>query len=630
MDSNEEYLDQLLKSITDQESSASEARNKSSDPESRLDELLHEFPDQRTMPVQKTFTDVVQEKAEPEMPDELPQTTEPEMQDELLQKAEPEMQDELPQMTEPEMPDELPQTTEPGGPEDLMQMLSGEDSPIESMDSILPDEMEAGSDITPDLDAAMAMSQEEIERLLAANSADLPRDESPHFNMEQDDLSSLLQGLGEEEDEDVREISDLLNKADHDEPVDDAVAALLQGLNDDTIPDKSYDADELFHGDETEALPEKSSRRKKKERVKKERKPRKGRVRKESTEIAGSDAEGNVEETNAETEVEIKGVILQQNEELDAIREKPAKKTGFWGRLINALTEEDEEDNEPEKLISEENDAILQQMELEELNKIREKGDKKAGKKKKDKKKGKEQGDEVVEGKPDKKKKEKKPKREKKIKPASTVEETPGKKLPMKKVIPIFLAAIAITAAYVVISRLYIGYVDRQKAVAAYYAGDYLECYSLLYGQDLNESQAKMYHNAEMILKMERVKKNYQTLLMEKKDLEALDYLVQFLYGYEEYRLIGQEWNCLDVVEETHTGMTGLLTANYGLTEAQAMEIAALESDADYTRALMAVLEGTYGQKETADEQSTDVSTYEDLLPEEQEDQDTIFIDTIG
>ena len=85
----------------------------------------------------------------------------------------------------------------------------------------------------------------------------------------------------------------------------------------------------------------------------------------------------------------------------------------------------------------------------------------------------------------------------------------------------------------------------------------------------------------------------------------------------------------MGVVEETFTGMNALLTANYGLTEERAVEIAALKSDVDYTLALMEVLEAL--NSEAQDEQEPAVS-YEDLLPEEEEqqEQETAFVDTMG
>lgn len=595
MDSNEEYLDQLLKSLTQEEDSANDAGQTETEAVNLPKDLAADIPEDLVF----------------DYPEEEP----------------------------------APEKEEPGDAgsqsiDDLLKMISMEADQEEGEEASQP-EPGSGEESapSPDLDAALSMSQDEIEQLLAANKPE-PKEEEPLLSdMEQDDLSSFMADLGEDSSEEVQEISDLLNKADHDEPVDDALEALLQGLKEEETQDKTYSPEDLFGAGEVEQQPEKPEKKKKKERVKKEKRPRRSRKSQEAPEEAASTPAEDV--TGGGTDIAGPGITA---EEMSPAAEpvKAEKKPGLWKKLLDALTEEEEEEV---KTVSDENDAILQQMEREDRAKAGEtnkkaakKADKKSDKKEDKKKKGK--GDKaagsgedgVEDGGKGKKKKEKKPRKEKKEKekPIVVEEETPGRKLSMKKVLPILVTALVVTVAYVIISQLYIGYVNKQKAVDAFYAGDYLECYELLFGQELNESQAVMYHKSELVLKMERAKMNYQTLLLEGKDLEALDYLVQFLCRYEEYRLEGQEWNSLDVVEETYTGMSGLLTANYGLTQAQAMEIAALEKDADYTLALLNVLEGTYGQEEPAEEQPEDQSSaYEDLLPEELEDQDAVFIDTI-
>ncbi len=153
-----------------------------------------------------------------------------------------------------------------------------------------------------------------------------------------------------------------------------------------------------------------------------------------------------------------------------------------------------------------------------------------------------------------------------------------------------------------------------------------MECYSLLFGQDRNDNQEMMYHKAELTLQMERMKGNYRRLVMEGKELEALDYLVQCVCRRESFYVQGQEWNSMDVVEETYTGMIALLNANYGLTEERAAEIAALKSDEEYTLALIEVLEQLNSEPE---EEQEPVVSFEDLLPEEEEESDTAFVDTM-
>ena len=269
---------------------------------------------------------------------------------------------------------------------------------------------------------------------------------------------------------------------------------------------------------------------------------------------------------------------------------------------------------------------------MKELDKEKKQAKGKKKKKGKDKKAADVNEDEESEDAPDtkqKKKKEKKPKKEKQ--PAPVEELLPDKKLSLKKVLPLVAVFLVLCLAFVMVSNLYISYVNKQRAENAYYAGDYLECYGLFLGQELNESQEVMFHRSELALQMERMKGNNRRLVMEGKELEALDYLVQCICRREDYYLRGQEWNSLDVVEEAYAGMLGLLSANYGLTEEQAKEIAALKKDKDYTIALMQVLEGIgSGSSDEGSGQQDQPVSYEDLLPEEEEESGSSFVDTLG
>lgn len=659
MDSNEEYLDQLLRSLTEDSSSAAKGSDDSDD---GIEHLLNQFSeDVHDVPgdlLSGLFggSDGVPEVVSPEASDEPdgisegitdevpndPKSVPEEISDEvsgildgIAEEMSAEVPDDLGGIAEEitaEVPDDL------GG---IAEKISTEvpddlDGIAEEISAEAPDDLNDISedifDEAPlDLESLLKdMSNEEPENSDEAEPlSGLSENESSLYETSEldegaDDLGSLLESLGAEGDEDVMEISDLLTKAEHDEPIVDITDSPFEEID-----------------EETEEQPKKGKKKKKervkKERVKKEKKHWWSRKKQGIQDIANSLPEEAVDNED--------GISKVEKHEMDAILAMDTlqgqKKQGFWGKLLNALTQEEEEPEDPADLISDENGAILEELDQEEKNKPK-------GKKKKAEKKGKgkkntkiNEDEELDEEAPDtkKKKKEKKPKKQKL--PVPVEELLPGKKLPMKKVLSIVIVTLAFCVAYVVISHLYIGYVNKQQAEKAYYAGDYLECYGLLFGQDLNESQALMYHKSEINLQMERMKANYMRLVQEGKDLEALDYLVQFICRREEFYQKGQEWGSLDVVEETYSGMTSLLVANYGLREERAIEIAALPSDVDYTIALMKVLEefhgagshgtGTVGSG-TADmetEGQDQHSSLEDLLPEEEENSDVTFVDSI-
>lgn len=601
MDSNEEYLDQLLKSLTGGDSSETTDAADDSDQDDGMGALLNQFSDDMDNVPGDLLSGLLGETENPS--EELPETRQGEEPDaESITLSEM-----LKDMAEEEASEELEKA------EDVsLDMLSEEpaEDMIEQPVFEESEQVDIGMTVIPDFETV---------------KESVPETEEPSADdMEGDDLGSLLESLGADGDEDVQEISDLLDKVDRDEPIDDVVDSVMQGVGQEDSQNEMFPR-EGFSGDgaveELLDRPEKK-KKKKKERVKKEKKPRRGKKKQELEDLAAN----SPEEMDSLSEEDIAALLQEAG---NAPQDEPVegeKKQGFWGKLLNALTQEEEEEEDPAELVSDENEKILKELEKE---KKQNKGKKK--KKGKDKKAAGTDEDEELEEAPDakKKKKEKKPKKEKP--PVPEEESLPGKKLSIKKVVPLVAVFLVLSLAYVLVSHLYINHVNKQRAENAYYAGDYLECYSLLFGQELNESQELMFHRSELVLQMERMKGNYRRMVMEGKELEALDYLVQCICRRQDAYKQGQEWNSLDVVEETYTGMLGLLTANYGLTEERALEIAALKRDEDYTIALMKVLEeiNSGSSDDQANQQNQPVS-YEDLLPEEEENTNTTFVDTLG
>lgn len=602
MDSNEEYLDQLLKSLTEGNTSGAAGDMDGLDQDDGLKDLLNQFSDDTDNVPEDLFSGLLGDSdnsfAEPVNAEQGNESVDESLLSDILQDvtAGDELQEQ--NMTMGDDPQEADKT----------DAFSGGIQPVEDSAIRESDMEEAGQAVfeIPETDN------------LGADAAFGADSESASADDVDDDLGSLLDSLGADGDQDAKEISELLDKADSDEPISNMVDSLMQGLNEEVFPEVGYSGDDflgedaidaLLGGQETEEKTEKKEK-KKKEKKKKEKKPRRSKKKKELEELAADLSEDNEES-------------IQDMGDTPEGSSEGEKKQGFWGRLLNALTQEEDEEEDPSDLVSDENGEILKQLDKEKKQskgKKKKKGkDKKAAESDED-----EDFDEGAETK-QKKKKEKKPKKEKL--PAPAEESVPGKKLSLKKVLPLVAVFLVLCLAFIMVSHLYINYVNKQEAENAYYAGDYVKCYSLFYGQDLNESQEVMYHRSELVLQMERMKGNYRRLVMEGKELEALDYLIQCICRREDCYLRGQEWNSLDVVEEAYAGMMGLLNANYGLTEGQAIEIAALKKDEDYTIALLQVLD-EIGSDSTGEEDQP--VSYEDLLPEEEEDTASSFIDTLG
>ena len=323
----------------------------------------------------------------------------------------------------------------------------------------------------------------------------------------------------------------------------------------------------------------------------------------------------------------------EESDPLSEIRDldsepKPEKKKGLISKILDLLTETDEDESagSSEIKLSEENATVLEELDAE--------GEGGKGKKKK-KKKGKKDknaeaaeidgvGDEVDgDAKKGKKKKEKKPKKEK-----TAEDEKPSKKLNKKKVIAVFAFCITVLAAVLIVSNLMGSYSVKREARQAYSEGDYQTAYQDLFGQNLNESDEIIFKKSECILRIRLWQREYD-LLKEESDVKALDSLIQTVNRYPGLYASAVKWGCLDEVEPVYQQLLGELQSRFGLTEEQAAEIAMINNDIDYTRAIYQVVEGTYGvaPEEEAVPEPEPEPVIEDVIPgEEDPGSDIVFV----
>lgn len=266
------------------------------------------------------------------------------------------------------------------------------------------------------------------------------------------------------------------------------------------------------------------------------------------------------------------------------------KKEGLLSKLVNILTEEEEEPENENIPLSEENEGIIQDLDKEEAAK--------AGGKKKPKK--------AQKAKKAKKKKEAKPKKAKPAKPKKPKKPKeaepyiPGNRLTFKKMLPILLLGITIGAVVFLFVNLATGYSVKQEAVAAYNRGDYQTCYINLYGKELNETEAMMYGKSESILYIQLLRQEYELTAANGTAVEALDRLIQIVDRYPALYNYAGQWNAGAEVQAAYNEILGILYENYSITEEQAQEVAAIKSDIEYTRAVMALAEGrAYGSWNT-------------------------------
>lgn len=403
-----------------------------------------------------------------------------------------------------------------------------------------------------------------------------------------------------------------------DETADDGNAGQNENINADAITDTDDSAEwaqllEPAQSKEEEKAQKKLERQQEKEKKKEEKKKAK------------------------EEKARIKAEKAQENMADAGEREKKEKKNGFFARLFGGLLEEIPEKEEQEIDISDENRAIMEEVEKEEINP-------KKGKKKKGKKGAKDQSDEDGEEstKDDKKSKKaakKKEKQEKKAKKAEEKEflQEPPTKLPRKKVISIFAFCLTLLAMIIIGSLFIPSYLDRKEARKAYYNGDYESVYRLLSGENLSKSDAILYERSVLVLYFDNKLEAYQLYQSLGEEKEALNELLTAVAFYQKNTERANEYGALTEMQPGYEKILNLLQDSFQVSETEAVEIAQMEP-LDYNKALYRILYGTEftipemtQEQETSDRTSSDsgqtdesqnglpAPEIEDPLPEENE-----------
>lgn len=308
----------------------------------------------------------------------------------------------------------------------------------------------------------------------------------------------------------------------------------------------------------------------------------------------------------------------------DSKAQTKKQKGGLMNKIIKLLTEEEEEPENEDLMISDENQEIIK-----DLDKEKKAGGKKAKKAKKPAKK-----------KEQKKKAPKppKPKKPKKVKEKEPY--VPGKKITFRKALPILLLGATVGAVVFIFVNLATDFSVKKEAEEAYRDGNYAVCYQNLYGKKLDDEQAQMYGKSESILYMEQEYRKYDIVQKNGTRAEALDTLLQTVANYPAVFAYAAQWDAVAEVEEIYGRIVGILSDSYDLTEEAAKEIAAMGSSIDYTRAVNAVADGKgYGapsggaqeqpepESEPDEQPEEDTEALPDELPEEPDLGEDEFID---
>lgn len=486
----------------------------------------------------------------------------------------------------------------------------------ESVEKAASADVEEAQEAYPTMESAKDMTQEEIEALLASTEnqpeeeAGEDEPENTEDTVEQDDLMALL---GESDSNgDLSAIGDLLEAADSGELPADTENTDAKGSDAEEpeafFPDIAFPAEmEEEPAEDTEDTEDDGKKKKRERKPKKEKKVKEKKVKEKKEKKTKTKSAEAADDTTAEGE----------SAATDGMVEPTEKKKGFFSKLLTALTEEEESN------ISDENQAIMQELEEEDLKEAGKKKKMKKGKKPADGK-GKDEADEDEEdiGKGKKKgkpKKEPKPKKQKEPKEPA-VPEKPGKRISPKSIVVVVLFAATVFGGIFLSISLFSGELRMQSATDAFERGDYMTCYEEMYGMDLNEEEKMMFRHAEIVLKMQRRITTYEKYIGEGRELEALDSLMQAVADYDDMYTKAQECGAGVEVAGLYDRIIQVLQDNYGVGQDAARAIALCPSNVDYTRYLTALIAGE--GISTGGEQggiSLPEEELQDLLPAEEE-----------
>ncbi|MBP3351013.1 MAG: hypothetical protein J6L65_01250 [Lachnospiraceae bacterium] len=424
------------------------------------------------------------------------------------------------------------------------------------------------------LESTMDMSQDDIEKLLLQYEQQGKEEE---IIIDDPDLDSLLASLENQDNTAIQDISEMLNKSDQNQAVDEEVMELLKSQEEEGLT--AYDAMDLFSAEEVtkkegfiSKLFDKIRKNKKKQKE-------------------------EIQDWEEIEQQEVDETYLQDNSMNDALAMLTGDMDGDNEPVIPAKSEKKKKNKKKNK-------KEVNETEDEEIKEKPKKGKgKEKGKKEKKEKKSKKDNNEIRE------KVKEKPTIADAIMELEAEQDEPPHK---NKIIMTFVASILIMLGFLVVNFYFTGHANKRLAEEAYEEQDYLECYQLLYGQKMNDSQRAMYKRSECILKTDIFWRDYHAYMDNEKWLEGLDKLTQYVYQYPKCLEDAKTWNGQEFVENTYYQVQGLLAEEYEASTEQVSQIAELKDDADYTRALLAIVK----EKEKREALN---KKYPDMLPEEKD-----------
>jgi len=441
----------------------------------------------------------------------------------------------------------------------LDESISGDLMGIEPEENIREDSINEEPVVEESVVEEPTTDVSDIEELLKSIEDEEHSVEEPNTETDDQDILSMLDSMGD--DSDLAEIGDLLNKDENHEAISTDESDTEESSDVADILSAMDDSSDNIQDSEEDIQPKK----KKKLFAKKDKKP--------------NESDG----------------------------EKGEKKKGFFAKLLDIFFEEDDLDTEEpgvgEEGATEENQAILDELDG------RKKPKPKKEKKKKEKKPKKQ--------KPPKPKKAPKPKKEKKPKKVKEPDpnEKPEKKIPAKKIIMVAIFAVSVFIGIYLLTSMVPETMTIQAAQNAYNEGDYRTTYTTLAGMELSEGSEELFKKTTVIVELQGKYEgflNYQKMDM---GVEALNALLKGIEKYDKLYSYGEQYGVTAELDKTYQQILSALSDTYGLSEEDSRQILTYDR-ITYTKKLDSIINGTEFIDPNAPVEEEE--TLQDMLPEEE------------
>ena len=133
---------------------------------------------------------------------------------------------------------------------------------------------------------------------------------------------------------------------------------------------------------------------------------------------------------------------------------------------------------------------------------------------------------------------------------------------------------------------------DLKTAREAYYNRDYLTVYQNMDGKDLSDSDYILYMRSRMVLNMQGKLDNYLIYMGMDKEMAALNELMLAVHYYQSNLSVAESYGAVEEMNTVYRQVLSVLDQQYQLSEAEAIEIFALD-DLSYNERLYYLVHGT-------------------------------------